>query len=347
MIKLLLFVLLLGKSTKIKIGVNFPLTGPVAAYGKHCLEGIELGAINHPEIELIIKDNEGMAENAIVILRKLAEEGAVGVIGPLISSNAIIAGLEASELGIPLILPGATNTAITKVSRFLFRVCYTDEQQGKALANFSYSSLGKREVNVIADTTNIYSGSLALYFKREFENLGGTVQFIEWDGTTDLSETMQKLMNSTVFLPLYYENVVPIIKNAQTQNLNITFLGADGWDAPELFKALEEDTGKLYFSTHYCKTEEGIQKFAGLYKEKYGEDPNAFAALGFDAINLLLLAIREAEGMRPGDIQNSLSNITAFDGVTGFFKYDHKRDPLKDIFILQLHKGDLLLIDKL
>ena len=346
MIKLLLFVLLLGKSTKIKIGINFPLTGPVAAYGKHCLEGVELGALGHPEIELLIRDNEGRAENAIVILRRFAEERVIGVIGPLISSNAIIAGLEASELGIPVLLPGATNTAVTKVSRFLFRGCYTDEQQGKALANFSYSTLGKREVNVIADTTNIYSGSLALYFKREFENLSGTVQFIEWDGEADLSETLQELMNSTIFLPLYYENVVPVVKNARAQNLNITFLGADGWDAPELFQTLEEDSGELYFSTHYFKTE-SIQEFTELYKEKYGRDPNAFAALGFDAISLFLLAIQEAEGMRPGDIQNSLSNITTFEGVTGFFKYDHTRDPLKDIFILQLRKGKLSLMEKL
>ncbi len=346
MFKILIFALLLGKSTKIKIGVNFPLTGPLAAYGKHCLEGVELATINHPEIELIIKDNEGIAGNTVVILRKLAEEGALGVIGPLTSSNAILAGLEACELGIPLILPGATNTAVTKVSRFLFRGCYTDEQQGKALAKFAHSSLGKKEVNIIADTSNIYSGSLALYFKREFETSGGTIQFIEWDGKTDLCKTMQKLMNSTVFLPLYYESVLPIIKNSQTQNLNITFLGADGWDAPELFKALQEDSGSLYFSTHYFKTED-VQEFTELYKKKYGKYPNAFAALGFDAISLLLLAIREADGLRPIDIENSLSNITTFEGITGSFKYNHKRDPLKNIFILQLLKGDLSLIKKL
>jgi len=345
MFKLLFFVLLFAKTPKIKIGVNVPLTGPVASYGKYCLEGIKLGALDHPEIELVIKDNEGRAENTVIILRRFVKEGVIAVIGPIISSNAIVAGLEASELGIPLILPAATNTAITEVSRFLFRGCYTDEQQGKALADFSYHSLGKMEVSIIADTSNIYSGGLALYFKREFENLDGTAQFIKWDGKSDLTEHLQKLANGTIFLPLYYEDVVPIIKSSRAQNLNITFLGADGWDVPELFQVLQEDTGNLYFSTHYFMTE-SIQEFTELYKEKYGKDPNAFSSLGFDAINLLLFAISEAEGLRPGDVQNSLSNITTFEGVTGSFKYDHKRDPIKDIFILRLQKGKLFLMER-
>lgn len=344
MFKLLYFVFFLAKPPVIKIGVHLPLSGPIAEYGIHCLEGVKLAFANHPEIRLIIRDNEGKVENIPIILRELVEEeGIIAVIGPIISPNAVIAGLEATKFGIPIILPAATNTAVTKVSNYLFRTCYTDEQQAKAIANFTYHILGKKEVHIIVDTSNIYSGGLALYFKSEIEHAGGITHLFEWDGASDLTETLTN--NSTVFLPLYYKSAADIVKKARKEKLNITFIGADGLDTPELFKAMANDTQKLYFSTHYF--EGGTTDFTELYKKAYGGEPNAFSALGFDAARLIISAIEKAKDFTPSQVLHSLLNIESFQGVTGNFQYNGKRDPIKTIFIVQLQNGKPSLLQKL
>lgn len=149
MFNFLYFILLLAKPHFIKIGIHLPLSGPVAEYGICCLEGIKLALGDRPEIKLIIRDNESKIENIPVILKELAEkERVMTVIGPITSSNAIIAGLETNKLGIPIILPAATNTAVTRVSDYLFRTCYTDEHQAKAIAKFTHHVLGKREIAI-------------------------------------------------------------------------------------------------------------------------------------------------------------------------------------------------------
>jgi branched-chain amino acid transport system substrate-binding protein len=343
---ILSFVFLLARPSGIRIGLHIPLSGPVADYGIYCLEGIKLAIKGHPEIELIIRDNEGKIGNTSSILRELVEEGVVGIIGPIISPSAVIAGIEAPKFGIPVILPAATNTAVTKVSDYLFRVCYTDKQQGEAIAKFTYYNMKEEEVIVIVDTSNIYSSGLALHFKSSFERIGGKTYMIEWDTQEDLTDTLRKLNKSTVFLPLYYKPAVSIIKSAHESNLNIIFIGADGLDTPELFKIMKEDTEKLYFSTHYFETEYG-REFVDLYQKEYGRSPNAFAALGFDSAKLLLLAIQNAKGSTPKDILSSLSRVTIFEGVTGTFNYSGRRDPVKSVFIVQLQKGKTTLVQKL
>lgn len=341
---------MLAKPPLIKVGIIAPLSGPISDYGIYCLQGIKLAFMNHPEIKLIVRDNEGKVENVPLILREFAEERISAVIGPIISPNAVIAGLETNNLGIPIVLPAATNTAVTKVSNYLFRACYTDEQQAEALARFVYQKLNKREVRIITDTSNIYSSGLALYFKYYFQNMGGNSYLIEWDGVSDITEIIQGLNGSTIFLPLYYKPAENIIKKARENGLDIVFVGADGLDAPELFKALEYDTEKIYFSTHYfggVVPESLLQYFTDSYEKAYGREPNTFSALGFDAGNLFLVAIERAKGVSSKDILNALSNIDSFQGVTGSFQYDGKRDPVKNIFILQLQKGKLSLVQKL
>ncbi|MBI4722500.1 MAG: ABC transporter substrate-binding protein [Candidatus Stahlbacteria bacterium] len=206
------FLLLLAKSPAIKIGVQFPLSGPISDYGIYCLQGVKLAFSDHPEISLVVRDNEGKAEICTEILHEFAGMGVCAVIGPVISPNAIIVGLEATKFGIPIILPAATNTAVTKVSDFLFRVCYTDEQQAEAIAKFTFFTLKRSKVAIISDTSNIYSIGLALYFRYYFESIGGKAHIIKWNGTSNLSDTLQNLIGSTIFLPLYYKPASDIIK---------------------------------------------------------------------------------------------------------------------------------------
>jgi branched-chain amino acid transport system substrate-binding protein len=345
MLNLLCFVLLIAKSPIIQIGVHAPLSGPISEYGIQCLQGIKLAFKDYPEIKLVIKDNEGTVENTTIILREFADEGVAAAIGPLISPNAVIAALETNRLGIPMILPCATNTAVTRVSKYVFRGCFTDKQQAKAISRFVYRVLGKQEVSIVADTSNIYSGALALHFKSDFESMGGHTHIIEWNGQADFSNALQEADGSTVFLPLYYKAATGIIKAARAEGLNITFIGADGLDTPELFETLQEDTQGIYFSTHYFEDENS--EFVQRYTKEYHSQPNSFSALGFDAANLILLAIKRTNGTNAGDMFEAISDIETFDGVTGAFRFGGKRDPLKSIFIVQLQKGKTTLVHSL
>src|SRR5437899_2579310 len=69
----------------IKIGFNVPLTGFAAADGKSALEGAKLavaqanalGGIKGEQIQLVVYDDQGAAQNAVPVATKLVEKDKV------------------------------------------------------------------------------------------------------------------------------------------------------------------------------------------------------------------------------------------------------------------------------
>jgi branched-chain amino acid transport system substrate-binding protein len=338
------FLLLLAKAGEIKIGVNIPLTGSIKEYGIACLEGIKLALEKEKGIKLIIKDNEGKVKNASYVLKQLADEGVVVIIGPLISPSAVAVGIETKKFRIPIILPCATNTAITKVSDYMFRVCYTDKQQGEVLAKFIYQQLGVEKVKSIVDTTNIYSEGLGIYFKQKLESLSGEVEVVNWDGKRSLEEELKSSNNGVVFLPLYYKPVIDIIKTTKKLGLNIIFIGGDGLDSPELIATLKENFVRVYFSTHFT-LKNGEDEFSRCYQKKYNRSPNAFSALGYDAGKFLLRGLINTKKLTREGVFEALQEIKFFEGVSGSFTYNEiDNNPRKIVYIVEVKEGNVSLI---
>ncbi|QUS47334.1 ABC transporter substrate-binding protein [Salmonella enterica] len=59
--------------------------------------------------------------------------------------------------------------------RWVFRTCFTDEQQGHVAARFVKNELKKNKVGVFYAAQDTYSSGLARSFKDEFKKLGGEI----------------------------------------------------------------------------------------------------------------------------------------------------------------------------
>ena len=68
------------------------------------------------------------------------------------------------------------------------------------------------------------------------------------------------------------------------------FRSGDGWDGvvEQLDASSYADVENAAFSNHYSLDDgnEKVQNFIKAYKDKYGENPSSFAALGYDAAYL-------------------------------------------------------------
>ncbi len=72
-----------------------------------------------------------------------------------------------------------------------------------------------------------------------------------------------------------------------------------------------------------------VQKFVTAYRERYGEDPDLFAAEGYDAMKILAVAL-EARHSLPGDLPRGLRDeVKEFPGVTGSIQFDEGGDVRK------------------
>ncbi|MCW9016380.1 MAG: ABC transporter substrate-binding protein, partial [Kangiellaceae bacterium] len=111
---------------------------------------IETGHLADLSIEIIEKEIDLSPESAIQATRDLIFRERVNIIvGPNVSISALAAASICELAKIPMISPGATNSAISAGKEYIFQVAFTDIEQGIALSDLMIEQLLAGSVSVI------------------------------------------------------------------------------------------------------------------------------------------------------------------------------------------------------
>jgi branched-chain amino acid transport system substrate-binding protein len=82
-----------------------------------------------------------------------------------------------------------------------------------------------------------------------------------------------------------------------------------------------------------------VQDFIKAFDKKYGKQPDAFNALGYDLARFVAEAIKRAEKLDGESVKAALEATTDFNGVTGSFSVDENHNPLKALVVIELKDG--------
>jgi branched-chain amino acid transport system substrate-binding protein len=355
----------------IKIGLNYEISGAVATYGGNTVNGIELaakeinangGVLDGTQIELVKMDNKSdAAEVTNVQTRLITVENVLASIGPATSTNTLAAIPVAMDNEVPLLTTSATADKVTvdeatgAAKEFAFKICFNDSYQGNVGANFVAGSLQLKKAAVYEDTNSDYSKAIAKVFKESFTALGGEIvaeeSYVDTDQDFKSTLTRIKAANpDVIYLPGYYKNVGMIVKQAREIGITVPFVGADGYDSPELVSlGGAENLNNVFFTNHYSSqdTDPTVQKFVGAYKDAYGAEPDSFAALGYDAMYLMADAINRAGAADSIAIKDALAATKDFTGITGVLTMDEKHVPVKAVVILEMKDGKQVFKEKI
>jgi branched-chain amino acid transport system substrate-binding protein len=206
---------------------------------------------------------------------------------------------------------------------------------------------GYKTAAIYKDTSSDYAKGLAEYFKKTFEANGGTIVaeegFVKDD--RDFKATLTKIRGKNpefIYVPGYYQEVAPLIKQARELGITAPIGGGDGWDSPDLVSVGgPEALNNTFFTNHYSSQDQDpkVVEFVKAYKEKYNKEPDAFAALGYDSVQLLVQAIKDAGAADPVKIKDALAKITNFEGITGKMSIDEQHNPVKAGVIIEFKDG--------
>ncbi len=345
---------------KIVLGTMGPLTGSNAIYGISTANGIKLAVeqkqtvIGKP-VELLSVDDKADQTEAVNAYNKFVNnDGVVGVVGATTSGAALSVAITSAKYGTPILTPTGTVPEITTSGDNIFRACYTDPFQGEIMAQFAFENLGLKKVAIMENIDSSYSEGLKNSFVEKFEELGGEVVASEGykESDNDFKAQLTKISSASpeaLFIPDYYTKAYLIASQAKDSGLKDTILlGGDGWDG---MHTIAEDTSVVensYFCSHFSLEDPDpvVQDFVNAYKTKYGENPTAFSALGYDAANIMMNAIETAGNTDSKDIIKAIQN-TEYQGVTGNIKFDENGDPIKGVSIIQIQDGQYKLFDKI
>jgi branched-chain amino acid transport system substrate-binding protein len=359
LLTLVVLALALRAQDTIKVGEYASLTGKEASFGQQSHKGLTLaieelntaGGVLGKKLELITEDNQTKpGESATAVKKLISRDKVVALIGEVASGRSLEAAPIAQAAKIPMIAPAATNPKVTQTGNYIFRVCFIDPFQGTVMAKFAQTDLKAKKVAVLSSVSNAYSVGLAKFFKETFTANGGIIvsekNFSEGDKDFRAQLTAVKAAGAdAVFVPSYYTEAALIARQARDLGINVPFFGGDGWVADQLLEIGGEALNGCYYSTHFSPENQDpvVQAFVKKFKARWGanENPDAFAALGYDAAYVLVDAIKRAGSTEGPKLRDALAATKNFTGVTGVTNIDANRDASKPAAIIAIKKGKL------
>ena len=358
----------------ILVGEVGSMTGPEATFGQSTHKGIQLaidelnqkGGIKGKKIRLRSVDDQGKPEEAVsAVTALITRDKVVAVLGEVASKISLQMAPKAQALKVPMISPSSTNVRVTQVGDYIFRVCFIDPFQGQVMARFAKEQLNATQVAVLRDVASDYSQGLGQYFAQTFTALGGQIVADESYSKDDIDYKAQltKIIAAApeaMFIPGYYTNVGLIAKQARELGYQGIFIGGDGWDSSKLAEIGGKAIEGAFFTNHYSTDDPNpsVQGFIQKYKAKYNEVPDGLAALGYDAAQVLYLAMSEvakdpAMAAAFGDrssvpateparkqaraaLRDALAKVSAYPGVTGSITIDAERNAQKPAVVVEV-----------
>jgi len=342
---------------EIKIGGVGPLTGEAATFGASTKNGYDMavaewnakGGVLGKQVKMTFADDKGdPAEGATVFTKLIEQDKSIAVVGTVMSKVSLAGAPICQNAKIPMIATSSTNPKVTLVGDYIFRACFIDPFQGTVGAKFVFDDLKAKKAACLFDVGNDYTKGLSEFFKAKFTALGGQVVGYEGHatGTTDFKAQLTKVLAAgpdILYVSDYYNDVALIAKQARELGFKGPLVGGDGWDSPKLMEVGGSAVEGCFFTNHYSQDDTApmVQAFVKSYKTKYGADPDALAALGYDATNIMLDAIQRAGDTDGAKIKDALQK-TDLKTVTGQVKFDGDRNPVKSAVIIEIKGGKLV-----
>lgn len=294
-----------------KIGGIGPVTGAAAVYGLAVKNGAQIavdeinadGGINGYQIEFNFQDDEHDAEKSVNAYNTLKDWGMQVLMGTVTSAPCVAVADKTNADNMFQITPSGSSVECAQNPN-VFRVCFSDPDQGAASATYIAENKLAEKIAVIYDSSDVYSSGIYEKFASEAANQSLEIVDAEAftaDSNKDFSTQLQKAKDAgadLVFLPIYYTEASLILKQADTMGYAPKFFGCDGMDG--ILQVENFDTklaeGLMLLTPFAADAQDELtQKFVTSYKENYGETPIQFAADAYDAIYAIKAAMEEAD----------------------------------------------------
>ena len=344
----------------IKIGALYGVTGGMSSIDAPGMNGMKLaakqinaaGGVLGKQIELIAidgKTDQTATTNAASEMINVHKVVAIGGLND--STFALAAGPIAQKAGIPFVTAGATlPTLPEQIGDYFFMAPFGDDAQAYAIADYAIDDLGAKTAYMLVDQAYDFTTALAKFFKERFTGRGGTIvlEDIYKSGDTDFSAQIAKVKALDPQPDVLFISAVPseaglTTKQFREAGLTAPIISGDGFDTTLIAEVAGENADDVYYSTHagLDNPDPKMQNFVKAYTEEYGRPPeNAFAALGYDTLNLIADAIKRAGSAEPKAIRDALAATKGFSAITGEITYkEGQRKPDKSVSIIKVQDG--------
>lgn len=328
----------------IKIGVNEPLTGAVAASGNYVTDGARIagdeinatGGVLGKQVELVIEDNKSNPKEAVAAAEKLIVKDKVPVMMGAWSSTYTLAVMpKLMEYGVPMVVETSSSGKITTSGNpWIFRISPTSEMEAKAFGG-KVDQFGVKKANFLV-VNNDWGRGAGTEFAGVLKEKGIEVGVTETMDAkaTDLSAQIASIKaagGDTLFVTTGVEQLTLVLKQAKEQRLDSRIISTGGSSSPDQLieqagSAAEGSHHILFFAPWFPETAPNPE-VAQRFVDEWNKRGYNFAGLtegfrGYDGIMTIKAGIEAAGSTDPGAIRDALwgVNVKGVNGNIAFIK---------------------------
>jgi len=357
----------------VKIGVNQPLTGAVAASGNYVTNGARIaeevlnakGGVLGKKVALVIEDNKSNPKEAVAAAEKLIVRDKVPVMMGAWSSTLTLAVMpKLVEYSVPMVVETSSSGKITTSGNpWVFRIAPTSAMEAKAFGEkMDQFSPPIKKADFLA-VNNDFGRGASDEFRKMLEGKGIKVGVVETMApeATDLSAQLANIKQSggdTLFVTTGVEQITLVLKQAAEQRLPQRIITTGGSSSPDQLVAQAGEAANnsyhiLFFAPWFpdkATNPDVAKAFVDAWKQK-GYD---FAGLtegfrGYDGIMTIAEAVKGAGKAEPQAIRDALWT-TKVSGVNGNIAFTKEGPSGKEsgqnqpnIYIVQVKDGKVTL----
>lgn len=326
----------------VKIGVLYPLTGPVSPYGIGQQRAVQMwaeevnarGGLNGRPVELKFYDTEANGTKMIQYLRRLVESDQVDVIfGPSTSGEALLAIPVANEAKVPVLTHTTAASVVSPVTPYMFQPFPTDRLFIPKVID-EFKRLGYKNIGVLSSTDGLGQSGGAL-FKELVPKAGMTLSAEEFDRQdTDMTPQLLRAKQKGVDVLVVWGTFPgpPIImRNAKAIGFGKPIYNSYAMTNKDFIKQAGGAAEGSYvvamplLNPPSVKAEDPsrkvVEKAFNSYVAKYKEPPVGSASPAFDAGTILEAAVKQIKGpITRQSIRDALEQTTTV-GTNGTFRF--------------------------
>jgi branched-chain amino acid transport system substrate-binding protein len=202
---------------------------------------------------------------------------------------------------------------------------------------------------VILAKEHAYARGIQQQFSQQFEQFGGEVlELIEFPSVpsdlTGLVERVMTLEPDAVYLAAYAEDLAKMIRGLRDLGYRGTIFTTSAFAAPEIIEQVGKPAEGVFLTQAAFDTNSEEPKVAGFvssFQEKFGVNPDLYAAHGYDAFLALAQAALES-GIVPSEFWKGVRALRNFDGATGTIQFDERGDVQKFPRVYVVNNGQLI-----
>jgi len=345
----------LNDLSEIRIGFLGPIYDhPDQALGNRMLHGAQLaideanaagGYCGKPFKLMLHNDSAIWGASSNEVVKMVYDENVWAIFGSINSDSTHIALRVSLKAETPIVNSASTDPTIPEtIIPWYFTDLQDDRVQGYTLARHIYTELGLKRVAILR-VNDRYGRFGVLKFRDASRRLGHPVVIEQkfFPGDTDFRRQLGIIQDSGVNAIVLWTDVGPaaaILKQMQELGMKQRVFGSHRTIGDELVR-LAGPAAEGFEAVYPYDPTQRNQKwldFNNRFDAAYHEKPDHFAALAYDAMQILLQSICRA-GLNRGRIRDALTGVENYQGVTGEMVFDPNCKNVSPMFLASVHHG--------